>query len=395
MDVAAIKGALRFDISEFTRGMMTVNTVASVFPGVVQSFLANPLLGVIDIAKRAANAITGVFTSTARRVDDLDDLAQSLGVGVRELSLLGDAASFSGGGVEEVGEAVRFLSRAAAEAAGGNEALAASFARVGFGAAEIRAAMSDPVSAMIQMADGMKGLGTAGERTAVAMELLGRGSRSMVGLLSQGSGEIRRMMAEAAALGGGVSESQARAAAGWQDALGKLGIAWEGIKRQLMEPLALALTTELNRLLEWVRANPEEIKRMVADIARALVTFAQVAAEALRFLIEHLRTVLTLVGALAGMKIGSAIGSFFGGPIGGAIGGTLGSVIGGLTTAAVISPSRSTAPTYTKYDITANIEQSDKTVRQMSDEFARKVQSETQAQEARMKAGVVGQKLGW
>jgi hypothetical protein len=395
MDVGAIKGALSFDISEFSRGMMTVNTVASVFPGVVQSFLANPLLGLIDLSKRAANALAGVFTSTAKRVDDLDDLAQSLGVSVRQLSLLGDAASFSGGGVEEVAEAVKFLSRAAAEAAGGNQALAATFARVGFSAADIQAAMSDPVEAMIRLGDGMKGLGSAGERTAMSMELLGRGSRSMVGMLSQGSGEIRRMMAESAALGGGVSESQAKAAAGFSDAMGKMRIAWDGIKRAFMEPMAIALTGELNKVLDWVKQNPAEIKRIAIDTANAIVSAMRFVGEMALWAAKNLEPLLKAFATLKGITTGFAIGSRFGGTVGGVIGGAIGGVLGFGGSSAVMNAVGSAPPKFIKYDITANIEQSDKTVRQMSDEFSRKVQTETEIQEARMKAGLVGQRMEW
>lgn len=56
-DAGGIASTLGLDLSDFAKGMVEANSIAAAFPAVVTSFLANPLLGIIQVAEKAASAV--------------------------------------------------------------------------------------------------------------------------------------------------------------------------------------------------------------------------------------------------------------------------------------------------------------------------------------------------
>ena len=66
MEVLPIFSTLRLNMSPFATGMMQAQSIASIFPSAVQSFLASPLLGVIDLAKQVASGIKGLVLGRRR-----------------------------------------------------------------------------------------------------------------------------------------------------------------------------------------------------------------------------------------------------------------------------------------------------------------------------------------
>src|SRR5438045_4338307 len=95
-DAGSAVSKLDLDNSGFMRGMLQAQTVSQLFPATVTNFLANPLLGLIGIAKDASEAIVGAFTSVARAADNAGEAAEQAGVSVQFLTSVGQVAKDAG-----------------------------------------------------------------------------------------------------------------------------------------------------------------------------------------------------------------------------------------------------------------------------------------------------------
>lgn len=324
-DAGSIIGKLDFDISDYTRGMMQANGIAQVFPSVVSNFLASPLLGLVDVAKKAAGAIVSLFTEMTDRADAMNDMANQIGVSTEWLSRMEFAASQAGAGMEDVSQGMRFFHRAIQEATSGNAEAAAAFARVGMSVESLKG--MNPEDAFIKAGAAMGQLSDAAERTDLAMRMFGRGGTGLIPMFREGEGVIRRNMELVDQYGATVTAAGAASADAWGDMIGELKLAWTGFKQMIAEPMRDALMPYLRGLLDWMREHPEEIKAKAKEIADAIVKACELIAEAVQKVIEKFEGLAKLTGTLAGAKVGAGLGSFFG-PIGTGVGAVVGGIGG-------------------------------------------------------------------
>lgn len=196
----AITGSLEFDVPDYVRGMMQVNSIAVVFPQTVANFIANPLLGVIGLLKDAATSLGAWVTDLSNAADSAGELATSLGVDVEFLTAYTKAAELNGAAADDVAQAFQFLNRSMADAADGKEA-ANTFARLGVSIRHASGVMRPAQEVMLDLGDAIRFLPDGAHRTAVAMDLLGRGSGTLVATFMAGSDAIGRLMQESRAFG--------------------------------------------------------------------------------------------------------------------------------------------------------------------------------------------------
>src|SRR4051812_2205082 len=110
-DAGSAASKLGLDLSEYTRGMLQATSLAQLFPQTVTTFIANPLLGVVEVAEKAGGALAGIVSAWmdavgafAKRADDIGDKAASLGVKPEFLSGVGAAFKDAGSSVEGFGD---------------------------------------------------------------------------------------------------------------------------------------------------------------------------------------------------------------------------------------------------------------------------------------------------
>ncbi len=137
-DAGSITGSLGIDTDPFAKGMLKATSIAQLFPATVTNFLANPLLGVAGVMKSAGQSIIGGlqlihqnFLDVGHAADNMGEAAQKAGVSAAFLSTVGRAAADAGGGVEALGDALKFLNKNTAEVLSGNKEVTADFARLG------------------------------------------------------------------------------------------------------------------------------------------------------------------------------------------------------------------------------------------------------------------------
>jgi len=118
----------------------------------------------------------------------LGDLAEKFGIAGSSLQKLGNSASLSGSSVEDVAAAMNKAAIKAQEAVGGNEALQASFAKIGLTVADL--ASASPEQIMMAFADALANGSIKGQEFALAVDLMGKSATNLLPMLSQGSAAI-------------------------------------------------------------------------------------------------------------------------------------------------------------------------------------------------------------
>src|SRR6267142_1669259 len=187
-DAGSAIGKLGLDISGYTKGMLTAQGLASVFPSVVTNFLANPLIALAGILKQVGEAFTSTFLGFARAADNMGEMADAAGVSVQFLTSVGAVAKDAGASVEGLANAMSFLGKNQLEALSGKDKdSAAMFAQLGVALTDVSGIMRSTEDVFFDLADAFKRLEPQ-ERIAASMQLLGHSGRGMINTLSQGSG---------------------------------------------------------------------------------------------------------------------------------------------------------------------------------------------------------------
>lgn len=377
-NAGTIQGGLKFDMSEYTHAILQAQSISSIFPGIVTSFLENPLLGFIDTIKQVGSALVELafkFSETQRRTAQLAD---SLGVDLEFLDGWGKAATLVGGNVDMVAEIMVHLSHAANMAATQGGSTADAFKALGVtikdGGGHLK-----PMDELLQsVSDGLAKMGAGAQRTGIAMEVLGRGGASTLAFLGQGSEKINSFAFRLQEMGLIATQATAKAAQAFEELWGTVQLAWNGILAKIAEPVRTALMPILEDLLKWMETHPDEIKAAIESMAESIRSAFKIIREVVEFAIGHFNQIIQVMGAagigaaaliavqalgliqgafaalipqiiaataaqaafnaaasgLRGAGIGGAIGAVFGdGPeatLGGGIGGGIGGIAGGL-----------------------------------------------------------------
>jgi hypothetical protein len=285
LDAGAMASKLGLDLSGYTSGMLQATSIASVFPQTVTSFLANPLLGLIDVAKNVTSAITSAVqtwlsavTEFGNRADDVGDKAAALGVSTDFLSGWGAAFQDAGSSAEGLGEALKFVSDNAQEAVRGNKTAAEAFHQIGINVDFLRGNLGDTEALMRKTVDAIAGLPTVAERIGAAKNLLGRGGADAVGAISGGTADLDKFADTIRRLGGTITAEDAK----WADSFGKLSsyaAAMEGLQRAAARPVLKALAEHFGSVEEGMVQVSEILQVKIGQLSDWIVKMSLEAVE--------------------------------------------------------------------------------------------------------------------
>lgn|SRR5574338_70828 len=178
----------------------------------------------------------------------ISDTAERLGVGTEELQQFQYAVTLTGGSTEAANDALLHFSKNIGDATTGNQAATDAFNALHVSVRGANGEVGDTMDLLEGVADGFSQLKTDGERTMIAMQLFGRGGKTLIPLLKQGSAGVKQLRDEFKSLGGGLSKDTLGALADADDALDRMSFTSKLLKAELVAGLAPALTT----VIGWV-----------------------------------------------------------------------------------------------------------------------------------------------
>jgi len=141
-------------------------------------------------------ALAAGLKNAVDKGDQLQDLANRFGVAADSLQRVGNAASLSGGSIEEVAGAMNKLARNAAEAVSGNQTMIEAFGRIGLSVSDLKSMTPDQI--FLALSKSVQQGGGSLQDFANAQKLAGDGAAKLMELLRMGPDAI---MANGEAMG--------------------------------------------------------------------------------------------------------------------------------------------------------------------------------------------------
>ncbi|MBN8486369.1 MAG: hypothetical protein J0M20_01350 [Burkholderiales bacterium] len=294
--------------------------------------------GVVRGATLVGGALAGAFYGFKRLADGNDrlaDTAKMLGISTQELQRLGYAAQMSGSSTEEMGDALRYLSKAKAEALAGNQEMLTWFERVGVSAQQLKKASVSELFGAI--GDEFNRVGDTGANAAkkvnVMMALMGRSGATMKQTVEQGSAGLKRLGDEAERLGVVLDAKTLEAMGEFNDSWDRTRLVLFGALSNALAAAAPVLQSILTKITEWTAANrglmatrfEAWVDRMatrlpavwdaagrVVEVLGDLFSGADKVAQALGGWENVFSLVLGLIGAKAVLAIGELVSAVIG-----------------------------------------------------------------------------------
>lgn len=219
---------------------------------------AENLMGKFAVAaKYGATAALGAGAAFSALVvhqmhvgEELGFVADKAGDTTESIVRLGHATQLAGLSTEQLGVSLKFMQKNVFEAAAGNKELENALRRIGTSSKELLNMTT--TDAFRKILSGLQGLGSAAERTRIAMQLLGRSGQDVLTVARKGGDYFQKMAEEADRFGLTISRIDSEALNDANDSVSRLGDAASGAARQFAVGLAPAITTVNERLLEVI-----------------------------------------------------------------------------------------------------------------------------------------------
>lgn len=232
--IGALRVTLGADTAQFESAMKRAQGGLGGLAGVAKTAGLAVAAGMATATTALGFAVKGAIDAA----DAMNDAAQQFGVPVAELSRLKYAAELSGSSLEGLGTGIKKLSRNMADVAGGSgKAAAAAFDRLGISVRNSDGTLRGSSEVLSDVADRFDEMQDGAGKTATAMALFGKSGADLIPMLNEGREGLEALKDEADQLGIVIDEKTARAADAFNDNLGRLKMAGQGMATQITAQL--------------------------------------------------------------------------------------------------------------------------------------------------------------
>ena len=214
-----------------------------------------------------------ITLKAAADVDELVTKSMVTGVDTQTLQQWQYASNLIDVSVETMTGSMTKLTRAMAEAAGGNEATAAAFQALGISITNTDGTLRDAESVFYEAIDALGEVGNQTERDAMTMDLFGRSAQELNPLILQGSEALRELGEEAEAAGYVLDESQIKKLAEVDDAYQRMQLQVEAAKKELALEFAPGSKAAMDAFSNAVRKASEFLEQ--SGLVRALASIVE------------------------------------------------------------------------------------------------------------------------
>jgi hypothetical protein len=262
-------GALTVDLvlkmGGFKQGMDKASRETDRFQKRLQSQFAGmgKVLGAFGLGFSVVGIVRGLTTAGAAAIefgDEMQKASAKTGIAVEDLSELAYAAKQNDIEISGLNTALKKMQVTLSEAGSGSKSANETLAALGLTFKELQTLAPDKQFELL--ADRIAGLRDPADRTRAAVELFGRAGADLLPLFEQGAAGIRAMREEANRMGATLTGEQAKALAEADDAIKRLGQAWDGLTRTATGFIALPLAGFLNRVTDALAGQEPPLTRV-------------------------------------------------------------------------------------------------------------------------------------
>lgn len=182
----------------------------------------------------AAKAAFDLSAATGSLAEEHLNLSERTGLSVKEVGTFSGAAQIAGVNIGAIVASMRTFSQALSENSAEGKKGKQALQELGVEALDVQGHIRPMGDLWLDIADAISKIENPAERARLAMALFGRGGLELMPLLR---GNFRELTKEVEALGYAFTEDGAKKAAAYDDALGKLELKWQSLKRALGEKI--------------------------------------------------------------------------------------------------------------------------------------------------------------
>ena len=233
----------------------------------------------------ATGALAAMVTISIRQADQSRKLAQAAGLTTEAFTALTFAAGQSGVSQTQLVAATARLNRSMLEAATGTKRQSDLFAALGVSVVDATGNLRAGDEVLADLADRFQDMPDGAQKSALAMDLLGRSGAKLIPLMNGGAEGIEKLTKQAEALGLVISDKTAQQAELFNDSLVVMRSVATGVANQV----AANLLPQLSSLADQLATNATE--------SGTASIFAEELAEKIRFVAA------SAVGAVAALDI--------------------------------------------------------------------------------------------
>ena len=236
--------------------------------------IAGAMAAVAGAAVAAGKAFIDSANDVAAWGDQVDKESQKMNMSAQGYQEWSFILEHAGASIEGMKNSMKKLTVAAEE---GNDAFAA------LGISQEQLASMTPEETWNATIEALQQVQDAGERTALANELLGKGAVELAPLFNMTAEETAELKDQVYELGGVMSDDAVKAAAEYQDQLQNMQTSLKGLKNNIMSQFLPGLSSVMSGLgklfsgnggLEEIRAGLADITSNLADLAPQFVELA-------------------------------------------------------------------------------------------------------------------------
>jgi hypothetical protein len=214
------------------------------------------VLGALGIAISAVKLVEFVGHQI-EVADQMGKMALKAGVAVDSFSQMAVAFDLSDVSAEELAGGFKFLNKAIDEAKQGNDSAIISFESIGLSMRDLKKDSPDEV--LLKIADAFTQIEDPAARNTMLLEKFGRAGLKLAPAMEEGRAGIEKLMKQADNLGLTVDKEFAKAADQFGDSMQMIGLAADGVGRQLGKSLLPILQTTIDTLFDFGGTGGESI----------------------------------------------------------------------------------------------------------------------------------------
>lgn len=199
----------------------------------------------------AGGSFIAGLKDTAERLDEVAKTADRLGMTTESLMGLQHGAGLAGVEVGMLDKSLQGMTRRVSEAAKGTGDAVGAIEELKLNAYELN--RLQPEQMLGKFADALNGVSSESDRVRLATKLFGEEGVKMLNFLSEGSKGIEAYRKEADQLGISMSRENIAKIEEMNDAMSRLGAAWEGVKGEILINIAPAALDAMEVLKNWIQ----------------------------------------------------------------------------------------------------------------------------------------------
>lgn len=275
------------DVSDLKEGLLDAQNKVKETSDKIGDSLEKIGLGFTAMGAAITGAFTVMIKSSVDYSEQLIKLSQRTGIAVETLSQLKYAGEQVGVSIDELANGLKFLERNAFNAENGNSKLALAFRDLGISLRDTNGNLKDGNTLLLEMADRFQKMPDGPQKTALAMQLMGRAGVNMITILNQGSDGIKEMDQRSNELGGTVDKLTAKTFKQFGDDVKDMNTALGGLTRTIALEILPAIdsfikfvTNIIVSIREWEQEHPK-LSAFINQAALALGVFLTVVGTAI------------------------------------------------------------------------------------------------------------------